>query len=61
MKSENDPVIIIHPANGNEILNARLYDRIEIVSDDGKKIAEITTADVIPAKGYLAKLYPAKD
>ncbi len=59
---EEQSVIIINPSNdpefGGSILNTKQWNRIVIVNDLGKKIAEITSDDVTPATGYKAKLYP---
>ncbi len=42
----------------NEILNAEKYTSLVVETEEGKKIAEITLTEVIPAKGYVVRLTP---
>lgn len=42
----------------NEILNAEKYTSLAVETEEGKKIAEITLTEVIPAKGYVVRLTP---
>lgn len=59
---ENVPCVVIHPANDPDfdgsLLNSKNWDRVVVVTDEGKKVAEISTDDATPATGYLVKLYP---
>lgn len=61
-KYEKVPAVIVSPNDdpefGGSILNTNQWDRIVIVDENNKKVAEITSDDVTPATGYLAKLYP---
>lgn len=42
----------------NEILNAEKYTSLVVETEKGKKIAEITLTEVIPAEGYVVRLTP---
>ncbi|HEL1985917.1 TPA: hypothetical protein TY283_001265 [Streptococcus suis] len=45
----------------NEILNAEKYTSLVVETEDGKKIAEITLTEAIPAEGYVVRLTPKYD
>ncbi|QUE55361.1 hypothetical protein INT76_03665 [Streptococcus oriscaviae] len=45
----------------NEILNAEKYTSLVVETEEGKKIAEITLTEVIPAEGYVVRLTPKYD
>lgn len=45
----------------NEILNEEKYTALVVETIEGKKIAEITLTEVIPAEGYVVRLTPKYD
>ncbi|MGT2746378.1 hypothetical protein [Streptococcus penaeicida] len=47
--------------NDNKILNSNNYIQLIVENKKGKKIAEITTDNVITANGYIVKLIPANN
>ncbi|WP_459128123.1 hypothetical protein [Latilactobacillus curvatus] len=44
-----------------EIINEERYTKLIVETNDGKKIAEITSTDATPASGYRIRLTPKYD
>ncbi|VDG20662.1 hypothetical protein (plasmid) [Lactobacillus brevis] [Lactiplantibacillus mudanjiangensis] len=64
-KNESVPCVVVEPANDAEfdgsVLNSKSWDRIVVVTNEGKKVAEINTDVATPATGYLVKMYPNRN
>lgn len=45
----------------SEILNSEFYQKLIVESEDGKKIAEVTSIEATPASGYVIRLVPNYD